>query len=83
MLIQEGGNLGHKLRLKGTGFPSSLEKYSCQISGGICTVVEASENSISIEIPEISAENTDFGSLPEDQSPITSLINSELNGTVN
>ena len=31
-----GGNQGHRIKVKGTGFTSSLDEYSCKAAGEIC-----------------------------------------------
>jgi len=33
-----GGNNGHRIKVKGTGFTSSLDEYSCKAAGEICKV---------------------------------------------
>ena len=61
----EGGERGHLLKVKGTGFSSDLKDYSCRISGEICTVKKASYDHFSIYIPKKDPGNTEFGKLPK------------------
>ena len=66
MASHEGGDQGHRIKVSGTGFSLDTSNYECTIAGETCTVVEASVNSVVVEVPEKDAGNTDFGKLAQD-----------------
>jgi len=52
------GIIGTRINVTGTGFSQNVSDYTCIVGGETCTVMQASSNQLTIEIPRLSLNNT-------------------------
>lgn len=53
-----GGNKGHEIEVKGTGFSKSASNYECKIAGQTCTVKDVETTKLTVVVPPLDAANT-------------------------
>ncbi len=61
-----GGNKGHELEIKGSGFSKNESNYVCKIAGQDCTVKDIETTKLTVVVPPLDAGNTNFGALAKD-----------------
>lgn len=61
-----GGNKGHEIEIKGSGFTKDESKYVCTIAGQDCTVKDIETTKLTVIVPSLDAGNTNFGALAKD-----------------
>ncbi len=63
-----GGNNGHEIEIKGSGFLKNAQNYVCKIAGQDCTVKDIDTTKLTVVVPPLDAGNTAFGALPKDMT---------------
>lgn len=48
MPYHAGGSLGHTIDIKGTGFSTFAENYTCTVAGQECKIISAMQNNLKV-----------------------------------
>ena len=61
-----GGNKGHEIEIKGSGFSKNPLNYVCKIAGQDCSVKDIETTKLTVVVPLLDAANTNFDALTKD-----------------